>query len=125
MHVLIHLAQLQAQGSRTAGAHELGQRVEGALLAEDGEVRGTLCGGGEYNGFGHKLGVIGAQLLLGGGGFIGSRLGCGVLGVLLCLVLSDLELLLGFVRRLGRLGKLLHRGRFAHKYLRRRFGLFA
>ena len=129
VHVLIHLAQLQAQGSRTAGAHELSQRVEGALLAEDGEVRGTLCGGGEHNGFGHKLCVIGAQLLLGGGGFVGSRLGCGVLGVLLCLVLSDLELLLGLVRRLGRLGgglgKLLHRGRFAHKYLRRRFGLFA
>ena len=129
VHVLIHLAQLQAQGSRTAGAHELSQRVEGALLAEDGEVRGTLCGGGEHNGFGHKLGVIGAQLLLGGGGFVGSRLGCGVLGVLLCLVLSDLELLLGLVRRLGRLGgrlgKLLYRNRLAHKYLRRRFGLFA
>ena len=122
MHVLIYLAQFQAHSSRTAGAHKLDQRMQGALFAEDGEVRGVLCGSGEHNRFSHKLSVIGTQLLFPGGNFVR----CGLFGFLLHFVLGCL----GLLRRLGRVrtshnGTFLGRGRLAHNYLRRRFNLFA
>ena len=64
MHILIHLAQFQAHGARTAGAHELRQAIEGTLLGESGQGRCALCGLAQDDGLGNQLCLVFAELLL-------------------------------------------------------------
>ena len=64
MHILIHLAQFQAHGARTAGAHELRQAIEGTLLGESGQGRCALCGLAQDDRLGNQLCLVFAELLL-------------------------------------------------------------
>ena len=92
VHVLINLAQFQAHGARTAGAHELREAVEGTLLRKSGQGCRALNGLAQDDGFGNQFSFVFAELLLGflqlSGGFLsgfftGSRGSLVLLGFLL------------------------------------------
>ena len=64
MHVLINLAQFQAHGARTAGAHELREAVESALLRKSGQGCRALNGLAQDDRFGNQFSLVFAELLL-------------------------------------------------------------
>ena len=64
VHILINLAQFQAHGARTAGAHELRQAVESALLGQNGQGCRTLNGFTQDDGLGNQLSLVFAEFLL-------------------------------------------------------------
>ena len=92
VHILINLAQFQAHGARTAGAHELRKAVESALLGESGQGCRALNGLAQDDGFGNQFSFVFAELLLSflqlSGGFLSGFFASSRL-VLLCFPLID------------------------------------
>ena len=64
VHILINLAQFQAHGARTTGAHELRQAVESAFLGQNGQGCSALNGLTQDDGFSNQFSFIFAELLL-------------------------------------------------------------
>ena len=64
VHILINLAQFQAHGARTAGAHKLRKAVESTLLGERGQGCRALNGLAQDDGFGNQFSFVFAELLL-------------------------------------------------------------